>query len=127
MLPANMILLLLDKTTKETKILTIIQMQKAWPIRGKPDWISCFFLTYFTLSPSLTRANRQIKFILGRLSVYQPMTKIFVSSEQRVRVGTDLTPHGHRDRRVYGIKVQGDEVHAVLGEIRRRIPEILLY
>lgn len=101
MLPANVILLLLDKTTKETKILTIIQMQKAWPIRGKPDWISCFFLTYFTLSPSLTRANRQIKFILGRLSVYQPMTKIFVSSEQRVRVGTDLTPHGHRDRSVW--------------------------
>lgn len=84
MLPANTILLLLDKTTKETKILTIIQTQKAWPIRGKTDWIGGFFLSYFTLSPSLTRTARQIKFILDRLSVYQPMTKIFVSSEQRV-------------------------------------------
>lgn len=102
-------------------------MQKAWPIRGTTDWIGCFFLSYFTLSPSLIRTARQIKFILDRLSVHQPMTKIFVSSEQRVRVGTDLTPHGHRDKRAYGIKVQSDEVHAVLGETRRRIPEILLY
>lgn len=83
-------------------------------------------LAYLTLSPSLTRTARQIKFILDRLSVYQPMTKILVSSEQRVRVGTDLTPHGHGDKRAYVIKVQGDEVHAVLGESRGRIPEILL-
>lgn len=30
-------------------------------------------------------------------------------------MGTDLTPHGHRDKRVYKIKVQNDEAHAVLG------------
>lgn len=123
MLPANMILLLLVNILVSFVVLSIIQTQKAWPIRGKPDWISCFFLPYFSLSPSLTRTARQIKFIPDRLSVYQPMTKIFVSSEQRVRVGTDLTPRGHRDKRVYGIKVQSDEVHAVLGETRRRIPE----
>lgn len=68
-----------------------------------------------------------IKFILDRLPVYQSATKIFVSSEQRVRVGTDLTPRDHRDKRVYRIKVQRDEVHAVLGETGQRIPEILLY
>ena len=75
-------------------------MQKAQSIKGKTDWISCFFLPYFTLSPSLTRTARQIKFIPDRLSVYQAVTKMFLSSEQRVRVGTDLTPHGHRDKNV---------------------------
>lgn len=34
-------------------------------------------------------------------------------------MGTDLTPLGHGDRTGDGIKVQEDEVHAVLGEFHR--------
>lgn len=55
------------------------------------------------------------------------MTKIFVSSEQRVKVGTNLTPLGHQDQNVYGIKVQGDGVHTVLGESSWRTADLLLH